>query len=145
MNHTLGEPSSVPTKMMESSLHQRRDSVSRARPSLRLYANTHMSTDLFMSGNADTVATHRDLFAMAMFTFVTTAMIEIRNEVGGKDLRNWREYRAVGTAVYFPSPRGATDTPTARLWIANRFITVLCVIHLHLIISLTISLDQETL
>jgi hypothetical protein len=99
-----------------------------------------------MSGNADTVATHRDLCAMAMFTSATTVMIEIRNEVGGnKDLRNWREYRAVGTGVFFPSPRGATDTPTARLWIANRFITVLCVIHLHLVISLTISLDQETL
>lgn len=137
--------SSVPTKMMESSLHLRIGSVNRAHPNLRLYANTHLSTDLSMSGNADTVATHRGLFVMAMFTFATIVMIKIHNEVGGLDLRNWRQYHAVGAAVYFLSPRDANDIPMVRLWILNRFITVLYVIHLHLATPLKSSLDQETL
>jgi hypothetical protein len=59
-------------------------------------------------------------------------------------LRNWREYLAVGTAVCFLSPRDPNDTPMVRLWIVNKIITALFVIHLHWVISLESSLDQET-
>jgi hypothetical protein len=75
----------------------------------------------------------------------TVVMIGICNKVGDLE-KNRREYRAMGTAVYFQSPQDMTDTPMVHFWIANRFITVLSyVIHLHLAISLKSSLDQKTL
>jgi hypothetical protein len=103
------------------------------------YANTHESTDLFTSGNADATATHRGMFVMAMPTFATVDMTGIR-----MGLQNWREYLAVGTAVYFLSPRDPNDTPMVRLWIVNKIITALFVIHLRRAISSKKSPDQET-
>ena len=97
-----------------------------------------------MSGNADTVAVHRDLFVMAMSTFATVVMIGIRNDVGGLGLRNWREYRAVGATVRFLCPLDPNDTPMVRPWIANKCIIVLSAIRLRRAIPSTSSLDQET-
>ena len=55
-------------------LRPRIDSVSRSSQSLKWYANTHICTDFFISGNADTAATHRGMFVMTMSTFVAAVM-----------------------------------------------------------------------
>lgn len=145
MNRILGALSYVLMKMMESSLLPRRGSVSRARQKFRLCANTLWSTGLFLSGNAATAVIHRDLFVMAMFTFATIVMIEIRNEVEEPEMKYWRGYHAVETNVYFLSQRAATDTLMGRFLVANRFIYVRYAIHHNLTISLKSSLDQEIL
>lgn len=138
-SHILEEPSSVLMKLGESSLHRRINYASRALPNYRrLYVNTYMSTDLFMSGNADIAATLPVLSVMGTSTFVIAVMIRIQNlrglEVRDLDHQFWRASHAGGAVVPFLSQKDATNTPTDQLLNANRSIIVLRVSHLLLVI-----------
>jgi hypothetical protein len=87
-NPILVAPLNVLRKMKANSLHRRRDSVSHARPKFRVRANTHWSIGLFTFGNAVTVVTHRNLFAMEMFIFARIVMTETHNGVEDVQMGN---------------------------------------------------------